>query len=75
MAAAFGFGGFVLSAMASFLEDRLVYFFAPLKFFDASKLFFEGGFDKSLVIWAAFIVLTGITASYHRFSKSDVHAV
>ena len=74
-AAALGFGAFIMSAMTSIMGGKIVFYFAPLKFFDASKLIFEGGYDGSMVIWAVFVVLTCVAASYLRFTKSDAHAV
>ncbi len=73
-AAAFGFGAFVLSVMAGFLEGEIILYFAPLKFFDAAKLFFEGGYDAKLVVWAAFLVIAGVLISYLRYCKSDTRS-
>lgn len=70
-AAVFGFGAFVLSAMSSFFEGGVMLYFAPLKYFDTAKLFFEGGFDTGLVVWAVFIVMAGVGFSFISFCKSD----
>lgn len=75
IATAFGFGGFILSALASLLQEEGLRFIAPLKYFDPSAVFARGGFEAKYVLTAVAVIVVCIGASYIKFCKSDAHAV
>lgn len=75
IATAFGFGGFILSALYNIFEKEILRYAAPLKYFNTSDVFENGGFDARYVITAGIVVVAGLLVSYWKYCKSDSHAV
>ncbi len=75
-AAAIGFGAFALTALSNILEDVYPdYFYAPLKYFDPSKLFMNGSFGAKYVFCALVIITVSLGASFFRYTKGDAQSV
>lgn len=74
-ATAIGFGGFILSALQSILEEEKLRYVTPFKYFDPSKAFFEGAFDTPYVVTAVLLSLGLLVAAYIRYTRSDVPAL
>ena len=74
-ATAIGFGGFLLTALHSILEEDALRYIAPYKYFDVALAFSEGRFETPYVFTAAVIALVLLAASYLKFCRGDVHAV
>jgi ABC-2 type transport system permease protein len=75
IATAFGFAGFILSALVNILKEESVRFIAPLKYFDPIAVFSTGGFELKYVVTAVIISVACIVISYLKFRNSDAHAV
>ena len=75
VATAIGFGGFVLSALHSLLEEEKLRYVTPFKYFDAAKAFFDGAFEAKYALTGA--ALTGILllAVYLKYTRSDIPAL
>lgn len=70
-----GFGGFLLTALHSLLEDDALRYIAPYKYFSVSLAFFEGRFETPYVLTAAAITLVLLAVSYMNYCRDDVRAV
>jgi ABC-2 type transport system permease protein len=75
VATAIGFGGFLLSALHSLLEEDALRYITVYKYFDASKAFFEGKFDTPYVITAVVLSLSLIRAAYTKYTRADIPAL
>jgi ABC-2 type transport system permease protein len=74
-AIAFGFGSFILSAMYGILNEEKMRYITPLKYFNPSAVYADGGFEGKYVVTAIIVIVVCIgTAGYH-FCKYDTHAV
>lgn len=74
-ATAFGFTGFILSALHGILEKEAMRFIAPLKYFDPSEVIFNGSYEVKYVITAVVVIAFCISVSWIRYCKTDAHAV
>jgi ABC-2 type transport system permease protein len=70
-ATAFGFGGFILSALHGLLEKDEIRFVAPLKYFDTTAVFETGGYEVKYALAAAVVIVVCAGFAYVRFIKSD----
>ncbi len=70
-----GFGGFLLTALHSLLEDDALRYIAPFKYFSVSLAFSEGRFETPYVLTAAAITLVLLVASHMSYCRGDAHAV
>lgn len=75
VATAFGFGGFILSALHGLLGKEYIRFIAPLKYFETPSVFETGGYEVKYALTAAVVVIACAGLSYIRFTKSDTPAV
>lgn len=75
IATAFGFAGFILSALVNILKEEAVRYIAPLKYFDPISVFTAGNFELKYVVTAIVIIAACIGISYVKFCGSDAHAV
>lgn len=75
IATAFGFGGFILSALYSMLHEEALRFVAPLKYFEPYPVFSTGGFETKYAVTAAAVVAAAICLSYWKYSRYDVPAL
>ncbi len=75
LATAFGFAGFILSALHGLLEEEAIRFIAPLKYFEPISVFSSGGYTLQYAVTAAVVVIVCIGVSYIRFGRSDVPAI
>jgi len=74
-AMAIGFGGFILTALHSILEEDALRYIAPYKYFDVSLAFSEGRFETPYVVTAAAVTISLLFLSAVKYCTSDVHAV
>lgn len=74
-AMAIGFGGFVLSALQSLLEEEKLLYITPFKYFDAAKAFFEGSFEAKYALTGAAVTLVLMFAAYFRYTRADIPAL
>ncbi len=75
IAVAIGFGGFILTALHSLLEEDWTRYIAPFKYFDVTLAFSQGRYEAPYVLTAAALGLGLLALSFLRYVKSDVHAV
>lgn len=74
-ATAIGFGGFMLSALHSILEEDALRYITPYKYFDAGKAFFEGKFDAPYALTAAVLTIALIALAYAKYTRDDIPAL
>lgn len=74
-ATAFGFGAFILSALANILEEEAVFFLAPLKYFEPVSVFASGNYETKYIAAAVIIIAFLICAAYLKFCRSDAQTV
>lgn len=72
---AFGFAGFILSALYSIFEEENLRLIAPLKYFDPTSVYLTGGFEAKYVATAIVVIVACTILSYVKYCKSDAHAV
>jgi ABC-2 type transport system permease protein len=75
IATAFGFAGFILSALVGILKEEAIRYIAPLKYFDPIAVFASGGYEGKYVATAVIVIAVSIGLSYVKYCKSDAHAV
>lgn len=73
-ASAFGFGAFIMSAIYSITNEKLLGYTAPLKYFDPAHVYQYGGFETRLYLTAAIIFTVCAAASLYKFIRSDIAA-
>jgi ABC-2 type transport system permease protein len=74
-ATAFGFAGFLLSALYGMLEEEPLRFVTPLKYFDPAAVITSGGYEARYAVTGLLIAAVCVAASYIRFCKSDTPAI
>lgn len=75
IATAFGFAGFILTALYGMLEKEIIRFIAPLDYFDSSAVLKTGGFETTYVLTGLAVIAACAVISFVRFRTSDAHAV
>jgi len=75
LATAIGFGGFLLSALYSLLEEEKLRYINPFKFYDAAKAFFDGAFETNYALTGAAITLVLMILAYVRYTRADIPAL
>ncbi|MEA4939361.1 MAG: hypothetical protein VB091_07215 [Christensenella sp.] len=75
IATAIGFGGFLLSALNSLLEEEKFRYVTPFKYFDVEKAFLMGSFDTPYAVTGAVVIVLLLSAAYLRYTKSDIPAL
>lgn len=75
VATAFGFTGFILSALYGLLEKEAVRFIAPLKYFETASVFETGGYEPKYVLTAAVVVVVCTGFAFIKYCKSDTSAL
>lgn len=75
IATAIGFGGFIMSALHSILEEEALRYVAPMKYFDVSAAFSKGSFETKYVVTAAVVTILLLAAACVKYCRSDVHTV
>ncbi len=75
VATAFGFAGFIISALVSMLQEDVIRFIAPLDYFKPMSVFATGGYEAEYAITAALVILVSFVLSYWKFCKTDTPAV
>ena len=73
IATAFGFGGFILSALYGLLKEDALIYVAPLKYFEPIKAL-TGGFPADLAITGAALAVLCVAVSYVRYRTMDAAA-
>lgn len=74
-ATAFGFAGFLLSALYGMLEEELLRFVTPLKYFDPAAVITSGSYEAKYAVTGLLIAAACVAVSYIRFFKSDTPAI
>lgn len=74
IATAFGFGGFILTALHNLLEKEAIRFIAPLNYFNMDSVFSTGGYEPKYVITAAAVLIICLGAAFFKFRDSDTPA-
>lgn len=74
-ATAFGFVGFLLSALVNLLEEDAVRYLAPLKYFDPTDVFSTGGFAAPYAVTGVLVTLGCLLTAFVWFCHRDTHAV
>ena len=75
LATAIGFGGFLLSALHSLLEEEMLRYITPFKYFDAANAFFDGTFEVNFALTGAAVTLALMIAAYARYTRADIPAL
>ena len=66
-----GFIAFAISALVNIIEVDYIEYLSPLKFFEPIKIFTDGGYNLSFIIWASVIILLCIGISFVSYTKKD----
>ena len=74
IATALGFGGFILSALVSILNEEAVRFVAPLMYFQPYPVFSTGRFETKYAVTAVVVIIVCTGLSYLKFCKTDTPA-
>jgi len=74
-ATAFGFAGFILTALHSLIKEEMIRYVSPLTYFNPSTVFLTGRFETKYVITAAAISIACIALSYVKFCRSDTQTI
>lgn len=75
IAMAFGFGGFIISAVANIIDEEILNYIAPMKYFAPNSVFSNGSFEMKYVIVAIVIIIVCIGTSFVKYKNSDIQAV
>lgn len=75
IATAFGFAGFILSAMYSMLREEVIRFIAPLIYFEPISFFTTGGFEVKYAVTAFAVTAACLCLSYVKYVRYDVPAL
>ena len=75
IAIAFGFGGFIISAVANIIGEEILNYIAPMKYFDPSYVFSNGAFEIRYIITAVAIIIVCLGTSFVKYKNSDIQAV
>ena len=75
MATVFGFVAFILSALVNILEEEVLRFVTPLKYFDPIAVFADGRYEIKYAVTGIVVALICVILSYLRFVKSDTKSV
>jgi len=75
LATAIGFIAFILSALVNIIDEEIVNFIAPLKYFDPTNVMAKGYFEVKYILAAVLLIVFCTVTSYIRFCKNDIHAV
>ncbi|WP_288222372.1 ABC transporter permease subunit [uncultured Clostridium sp.] len=75
IAMAFGFGGFIISAVANIIGEEILNYIAPMKYFAPSYVFSNGVFEIKYVITAVVIIIVCLGTSFIKYKNGDIQAV
>ena len=75
IAIAFGFGGFIISAVANIIGEEILSYIAPMKYFAPNYAFSNGAFETKYIITAIVVIVVAIGTSFIKYKNSDVQAV
>lgn len=74
-ATAFGFAGFILMALHSFVNEDVLLYISPLTYFSPADVFSTGGFEPNYVVTAAVVSVLCAVVAYITYCKSDTKAI
>ena len=74
VATAFGFGGFILTALHNLLEKEAIRFIAPLNYFNTEAVFTTGGYETTYVLTAVVVFVVCIGLAYYKYCSCDTPA-
>ncbi len=75
LATAFGFGGFILTALVNLFEEEALRYIAPLKYYDPAPLFSGGGLVPAYAATGAAVTAACLALAFWRYTRSDIAAV
>lgn len=75
IAIAFGFGGFIISAVANIIGEEILNYIAPMKYFAPNYVFSNGAFEIKYVITAIVVIFVSLGTSFIKYKNSDIQAV
>jgi len=75
VATAFGFAGFIITALHSLIKEDLLLYVSPMTYFDPGTVFTAGGYDAKYVVTAAVVFAACLAAAYIKYVKSDTQAI
>lgn len=68
------FGFFILSMVSQIMEEKVLYYLTPFRYFDANALIMKGAYETKYLALTFIIVLVFLGLSYVVFEKKDIHA-
>ena len=71
IATAFGFAGFILTALHNLLEIDAIRFIAPLNYFNTEVVFSTGSYETTYIVTAVVVFIGCLGASLYKFCCSD----
>ncbi len=75
LATAFGFGGFILTALVNLFEEEALRYVAPLKYYDPTPLFSGEGLALPYAATGAVLTVICLALAFWRYTGSDIAAV
>ena len=74
IATAFGFSGFILTALHNLLEKESIRFIAPLNYFSTESVLTTGGYEPKYAATAAAVFVICLALALYKFLRSDTSA-
>ncbi len=71
IATAIGFAAFIMTSLSNIIDDELIRFIAPLKYFEPSPLFATASLEIPLIITAVILCVLFTGGAFWKFCKTD----
>lgn len=68
------FGFYIIGALESIFNTKILQYFVPLKYFDPSYAIANRSFEPKYLVITAILVIVGVSVSYIIFNKKDISA-
>lgn len=68
------FGFFIISMFDSVIEDEMLRYITPFKYFDTVYIISNGAYETPFIILGIVFIIVSISASYFIYSRKDIHA-
>lgn len=75
IATAISFGAFILSALDAIMDENIMHYLAPVKYFSPTTIYSNGKYELQYVCTAILIGIVSIGAAYVVYCKHDIHSV
>lgn len=69
------FGFFIINMFSSIMDDKVLRYIAPFKYYDTSYIIRNSSYETSFIIIEIIFIAISIFASYLIYSKKDIHGV